>query len=85
MDAVPMVRMNFLTLTPNSQPCMTHPLPGHVQQLTTQMTHLGAFSHVVECVFLLQQDNVISHALLDSLGESDKQPAHNICTLYGSP
>jgi hypothetical protein len=30
---------------------------------------------VVECIFLLQQDNVISQALLDSWGESD-----NLCT-----
>jgi hypothetical protein len=56
---------------------MTHPLPGHVQQLTTQMAHLDAFSHVVECIFLLQQDNVICQALLDLWGESD-----NPCTTY---
>jgi hypothetical protein len=45
---------------------MTCPLPGHVQQLTTQEAHLDVFSHVVECVFLLHQDNIIHQALLDS-------------------
>jgi hypothetical protein len=49
---------------------MTHPPPGHVQQLTSQMAHLDAFSHVDECIFLLQQDNVICQALLDSWGDS---------------
>jgi hypothetical protein len=29
---------------------MTYPLPGHVQQLTTQMASLDVFSHVVECI-----------------------------------
>jgi hypothetical protein len=38
--------------------------------------HLDAFSHVVKCIFLLQQDNVIFQALLDSWGESV-----NPCTL----
>jgi hypothetical protein len=55
---------------------MTHPPPGHVQQLPTQMAHLDAISHVVEC-FLLQQDNVIHQALLDSWGAST-----NPCTIY---
>ena len=56
---------------------MTHPPPGHVQQLTTQMACLDAFSHVVECIFLLQQDNVIRQALLDLWGDSG-----NPCTIY---
>jgi hypothetical protein len=56
---------------------MTHPMPGHVQQLITQIAHLDAFSHVVECVFLLQQDNVIHQALLDSWGNSG-----NLCIIY---
>jgi hypothetical protein len=56
---------------------MTHPPPGHVQQLTTQRAHLDAFSHVVECIFLLQQDNVICQALLDLWGEYN-----NPCTIY---
>jgi hypothetical protein len=56
---------------------MTHPLPGYVQQLTTQTVHLDVVSHVVECMFLLQQDNVICQALLDWWGE----PA-NPCTIY---
>ena len=55
-------------------PC---PLPGHVQQLTTQTAHLDAFSHVVECIFLLQQDNAICQALLDLWEESGNQ-----CTIY---
>jgi hypothetical protein len=55
----------------------THPLPGHVQQLTTQTVCLEVFSHVVECIFLLQQDNVICQALLDSWGESGTP-----CTIY---
>jgi hypothetical protein len=37
---------------------------------------LDAFSHVVECVLLLQKDNVIHQALLDSWGESG-----NLCTI----
>jgi hypothetical protein len=37
---------------------------------------LDAFSHVVECVYLLQKDNVIHQALLDSWGESG-----NLCTI----
>jgi hypothetical protein len=37
--------------------------------------HLDAFSHVVECIFLLQQDNVICQA--DLWGDSG-----NLCTLY---
>jgi hypothetical protein len=49
---------------------MTHPLPGHVQQLTTQVARLDAFSHVVECIFLLQQDNVLHQTLLDLWGDS---------------
>jgi hypothetical protein len=56
---------------------MPHPPPGHVQQLMTQVAHLNAFYHVVECVFLLQQDNVLCQALLDSWGGSD-----NPCTVY---
>jgi hypothetical protein len=52
-------------------------LPGHIQQLTTQMACLDAFSHVVECVFLLQQDNVICQALLDFVGRI-RLP----CTIY---
>jgi hypothetical protein len=44
---------------------MTHRPPGHLQQLTTQTAHLDVFSHVVEHVFLLRQDNVIRQALLD--------------------
>jgi hypothetical protein len=59
---------------------MTRPLSGHVQQLTTQAADLDAFSHVVECIFLLQQDNVICQALLDSWGESS-----NPCTIYALP
>jgi hypothetical protein len=55
-------------------PC---PLPGHVQQLTTQTACLDAFSHVVECIFLLQQDIGIHQALLDLLRESG-----NLCTIY---
>jgi hypothetical protein len=55
-------------------PC---PSPGHVLQLTTHMACLDAFLHVVECIFLLQQDTVICHALLDSWGASG-----NPCTLY---
>jgi hypothetical protein len=34
------------------------------------MAHLAAFSHVVACFFLLQQDNVIHQALLDLWGDS---------------
>jgi hypothetical protein len=45
--------------------------------VTTQMACLDAFSHVVECIFLLQQDNVICQVLLDSWGAS-----HNLCTFY---
>jgi hypothetical protein len=56
---------------------MPHPLPGHVQQLNTQMAHLDVFSHVVECTFLLQQDNVICQALLDLWGDYG-----NLCTIY---
>jgi hypothetical protein len=56
---------------------MTRCTPGHVQQLTTQAAHLDAFSHVVECIFLLQQDNVIHQALLDLWGDSG-----NPCTIY---
>jgi hypothetical protein len=59
---------------------MTHPLPGHVQlqQLTTQVAHLDAFSHVVECIFLvLPQDNVLHQTLLDLWGDSG-----NPCTIY---
>jgi hypothetical protein len=56
---------------------MTHPPPGHVQQLTTQAACLDAFFQVVECIFLLQQDNVICQALLDLWGESG-----NPCTIY---
>jgi hypothetical protein len=56
---------------------MTHPPPGHVQQLTTQAAHLDAFSHVAECNFLLQQNNFISQAIIDSWGESD-----NLCAIY---
>ncbi len=51
--------------------------PGHVQQLTTQVAHLDVFSHVVECIFFLQQDNVICQVLIDSWGESN-----NLCTIY---
>jgi hypothetical protein len=43
----------------------------------TQTAHLKAFSHVVERVFLLQQDNVIWQALLDLWGASN-----NLCTIY---
>jgi hypothetical protein len=42
------------------------------------MAHLDAFSNVVECIFLLQQHNVIHQAFLDLWGESD-----NPCTIYG--
>jgi hypothetical protein len=38
---------------------------------------VDAFSHVVECIFLLQQDNVIHQVLLDLWGESG-----NLCTIY---
>jgi hypothetical protein len=48
-----------------------------LQQLTTQTTHCDAFSQVVECIFHLQPDNVICHALLASWGESD-----NPCTIF---
>ncbi len=41
------------------------------------MAHLDVFSHVVECIFLLWQDNVICQALLDSRRDSG-----NLCTLY---
>jgi hypothetical protein len=43
----------------------------------TQTAHFKAFSHVVERVFLLQQDNVIWQALLDLWGASN-----NLCTIY---
>jgi hypothetical protein len=56
---------------------MTCSPPGHVQQLTTQAACLDVFSHVVEHIFLLQQDNVICQALLDLWGESS-----NLCTIY---
>jgi hypothetical protein len=39
-------------------------------------SHVDAFSHVFESIFLLQQDNVIHQALLDSWGESG-----NPCTI----
>jgi hypothetical protein len=55
----------------------TCPAPGHVQQLTTLAANLDAFSYVVECIFFLQQDNVICQALLDLWGESG-----NPCTIY---
>jgi hypothetical protein len=55
-----------------------HRVPNnHVQQLTTQMVYLDAFSQVGECIFLLQKDNVICQALLDLWGES-RSP----CTIY---
>jgi hypothetical protein len=41
------------------------------------MACLDAFSHVVECIFLLQQDNVICQAILDSWGKSG-----NPCTTF---
>jgi hypothetical protein len=41
------------------------------------MACLDAFSNVVELIFLLQQDNVIHQALLDSSGDSC-----NGCTIY---
>jgi hypothetical protein len=41
------------------------------------MACLDALSHVVECIFLLQQDNVIHQAILDLWGESG-----NPCTIY---
>jgi hypothetical protein len=41
------------------------------------MAHLDVFSQMVECVFLLCQDNVICQALLDSRGDSS-----NPCTIY---
>jgi hypothetical protein len=41
------------------------------------MACLDAFSHVIEHIFLLQQDNVIHQALLDLWGESG-----NPCTIY---
>jgi hypothetical protein len=44
------------------------------------MACLDTFSHVVECVFLLQQDNVICQALLDLCGESGNQ-----CTICALP
>jgi hypothetical protein len=56
---------------------MTCPLPSHFQQLTSQAAHLDEFSHAVECIFLLQQDNIICQALLDSRGKSNGQ-----CTIY---
>jgi hypothetical protein len=75
-----MVRIDYLILTQLRVPNNHLPLPGHVQQLITQMSHFDAFSNVVEHVFLLQQDNVIPQALLDSWGESD-----NPCTIYALP
>ncbi len=56
---------------------MTHPPPGHVKHLPTQLAHLNVFSHVNECIFLLWQHNVFHQALLDSWGDSD-----NLCTIY---
>jgi hypothetical protein len=70
--------INYLVLTQIRVPNNALPLLGHVQQLTTQMACLDAFSHVVECIFCLQQDNVIhQEAILDSWGESG-----NLCTIY---
>jgi hypothetical protein len=56
---------------------MPHPLPGHVQQLTTQLDHLKAFSYVIEDFFPLRQGKVIWQALLDLWGASN-----NPCTMY---
>jgi hypothetical protein len=53
------------------------PPSGHVQQLPTQTTHLDVFSHVVECILLLQQDNIICQGLIDSWGDSN-----NLCMIY---
>jgi hypothetical protein len=65
---------------------MPHPLPGHIQQLTTQTAcPLDTFSHVVEHVFLLQQDNAICQALLDSWGESSNPWLHNLRAPNGPP
>jgi hypothetical protein len=57
------------------------------------MACLDAFSHMVEHIFLLQQDNVIHQALLDSWGESDNPctilyalltvPLHSLQVTYG--
>jgi hypothetical protein len=77
-------RTNQLVLDPLSiphhappPPTPPPPPPGHVQQLPTQTAHLDTFSHVVRCVFLLQQDNVLCQALLDLWGVS-----YNPCTIY---
>jgi hypothetical protein len=71
-------RTNHLVLDPLSIPhndsSPTWPCP------TTpyQDSCLDVFSHVVECIFLLQLDNVICQALLaDSWGDS-----YNLCTIY---
>jgi hypothetical protein len=47
----------------------------------TQMAHLKAFSHVVEGIFLLQQDNVIQQTLLDSWGASDNRTIYVLLTV----
>jgi hypothetical protein len=39
---------------------------------------LDAFSNVIECVFLLHEDNVIHQALLDLLEARFLQAMHNI-------
>jgi hypothetical protein len=41
-------RMIYLVLAQLSIPNHDSPLPGHVQELTTQMAHFDVFSHVVE-------------------------------------
>jgi hypothetical protein len=69
--------INYLVLTQIRLPNNAFPPPGHIQQLTTQTACLDALSHVVEHVFLLEQDNIFCQALLDSWGESS-----NLCTIY---
>jgi hypothetical protein len=60
---------------------MTHPPPGHVQQHITQVACFKVFSHVVEGIFLLQQDNVIQQALLDFWGASDNRTIYVLLTV----
>jgi hypothetical protein len=81
-----MARVDYLILTQLLIHKHDSPLPGHVQQLTTQMAHRDAFSHVVKCVFLLQQDNVICcQALLDLWGEVPTTRTQYTCMLLTVP
>jgi hypothetical protein len=49
----------------------------NTEQRLFWVAHLDVFSHVVECIFLLRQDNVICQALLDLW-----QHSGNPCTIY---